>query len=152
MKYSLLKQSELQQAQSFLESLKDDFLVSRKARKKGSLRRYLVNKDRRMILAKDKNKIIGYITYKFNTRKKGWIIGIGVGKEYRGKGIGKALFRKAIKDLAKKHNKIIVRTWSTNKKSRSLFEKTGFKKYRAFKNQRIDGSDDVWHYKEINKK
>ncbi|MDP1695223.1 MAG: GNAT family N-acetyltransferase [Candidatus Woesearchaeota archaeon] len=144
MDYAHLKKRDLEKIEIFLKSLEDDFLQSRKIRKRNPLERYIDNLNLRMIIAKDRRNIMGYISYEFNVRGAGKIIGIGVSKNYRGKGIGEALFKRALKELSKKHKRIITRTWSTNTTSRSLIEKMGFKKYRVIKNKRIDGSDDVW--------
>ena len=151
MDYAHLKKRDLEKIKIFLESLKDDFLQARKIRKRNPLEKYIANHNLRMIIAKDKGKIIGYVSYEFNVRGAGKIIGIGVSKKYRGKGIGEALFKRALKELSKKHKKIITRTWSANTTSRSLIEKMGFKKYRVIKNRRIDGSDDIWLSRKIGK-
>ena len=150
MKYVLLNKRDLNKVRIFLDNINKEFLQSKYPRKINPLERYINAPNRRMIIAKENGKIAGYISYRFNFRNNGWIIGIGVSKKYRRKGIGSILFKKAVNDLGKKHNRIVVRTWSTNVKSCSLFEKMGFKKSRTIKNRRVDGSDDVWFYRKNN--
>ena len=82
-----------------------------------------------------------------NFNGRGLIIGIGVAREYRRKGIGLRLYKKAISDLRNKGIKrIVVRSWSTNKPSIKLLSKLGFKKYYTVKGARVNGSDSLWFF------
>ena len=141
--------SDIPKIESLLEKVKYDFLRTRKG-KRSSLKRSLLNQKYKMIIALDKSKIIGYVAYKFKSKKEAKLIGIAVLKNYRGKDIGKKLFDKSIKDMQKRGIKrIITRTWEKNHTSQKLMKSFGFKLYRTIFNDRINGESTCWFKREF---
>ena len=94
-----------------------------------------------MLIAKDKNKIVGEVEINLGIGRKEHIgtYGINIRKEYRKMGFGNYLTGKII-DMAKKElypkPKIIrLGVFSTNKPAISLYKKYGFKKVGLFPKQ-----------------
>jgi ribosomal protein S18 acetylase RimI-like enzyme len=89
-------------------------------------------KKRVMIVAEDKNKIVGICECKLKEGRQSHVgeIGIGVRKEYRGIGLGKFLLSEILKLAKKKLKPKIFRlfVFETNKIAQNLYKKIGFKK------------------------
>ena len=121
-----------------------DFL-SRRVQKRRNLLDYVTKKNLFLILAKEKGVIVGYLAYKLEKKGVGKIIGAGVELNFRKRGIAKKMLKQAIQDLYnKKINYIYSRTWETNLASIKLHETLGFKKYRTFKNDRVNGESTIY--------
>lgn len=150
--YTLLNSSNFNKFEAFRQSVEKDFVKEKPNLKKNSKKQKvhpLKKRNLKIILVFDKSKIIGYVSYGFN-KKRGWIRGIAIKKNYRNQGIGKKLYKKAISEIKKKKIKIIVtRTWSSNTHSINLIKKMGFIKTRTIKNTRINGDDTIWFKLEI---
>ncbi len=142
--YAPLNASTFNKFEKFRESVEKDFVKEEKKPKKKKKLNPLKKKNLKIILAFDKSKIVGYISYGFN-KNRGWIRGIAIKKSYRNKGIGEKLYKNAIKKiLNKKIKKIVVRTWSSNIPAIKLIEKIGFVKTRTIKKIRVNGDDTIW--------
>ncbi|HOM68314.1 MAG TPA: GNAT family N-acetyltransferase [Candidatus Paceibacterota bacterium] len=82
------------------------------------------------LVAEEKGEVVGFIWAHFiqyGFFKYGTIDEFFVKKEFRGKGIGTTLLRKAIKELEKLNPKmILVGTEKENKEAIKLYQKVGF--------------------------
>jgi len=82
------------------------------------------------LVAEEKGEVVGFIWAHFiqyGFFKYGTIDEFFVKKEFRGKGIGTTLLRKAIKELEKLNPKmILVGTEKKNKEAIKLYQKVGF--------------------------
>jgi len=127
----------------FLEIIKKDFLPT-KRRERGNLGDYFSDRNKFMLLAVEEEDIIGYLAYEI-TDKRGRIIGIGIMKEFRQRGIGKELIKKAMELMIDKGvEEIISKTWQSNCASIKLFEGCGFVRYKTIKRDRINGESTFW--------
>ena len=99
-----------------------------------TIRDYVSCKDKQILLAVDKSKIVGLASVVFlprlNQKLELWIPELVVDKNYRKKGIGKSLIQSCI-DIAKKKGCFRIRLESGNKKkgSHKFYKKLGFVKY-----------------------
>ncbi|MEW6170012.1 MAG: GNAT family N-acetyltransferase [Candidatus Omnitrophota bacterium] len=91
---------------------------------------------------RESHRIVGIILLKKSTQQnlKAWQVkGVAVLKEFRSKGIGERLLRKAI-FLAKSENlAIFLDALETNKPAISLYEKLGFKATNEKERFQVDG-------------
>lgn len=86
-------------------------------------------------LAKEKDKFIGFAINGMNNNKKiGWILSVGVDKDYRKKGIGTRLLEESIEDFKKKGISKIKLTVSPNNDAIKLYKKNSFKEIMRLKN------------------
>jgi ribosomal protein S18 acetylase RimI-like enzyme len=139
-----LKNSDLKRVKDFLDYMNS--LVGEEAmisiNKKISLKeekewlkrnlKEIKGEKRVMIVAEDKNKIVGICECKLKEGRQSHVgeIGIGVRKECRGIGLGKFLLSEILK-LAKKRLKpkiFRLSVFETNKIAQNLYKKIGFKK------------------------
>jgi ribosomal protein S18 acetylase RimI-like enzyme len=85
-----------------------------------------------VILAEDKNKIVGACECRLKGERESHVveIGIGVKKEYRGIGLGKFLFGEILKLAKRKLKPKIFRlsVYEGNEIAQNLYKKLGFKK------------------------
>jgi len=146
MNYKYLSRENLKLFQIFERKISKDFLKFRKpSSKRSNLKSYISNKNKLMLLVTDKDKIIGYQAFSING-KRARLIGAGVLREYRRKGIAKSLITKALNQMKKrKVKRVISRTWESNLASRALLEGFGFKKYKVIKRDRINGEASEWY-------
>ena len=89
-------------------------------------------KNKSIIVAKENNKILGYLSYRPDKESKWlWLEDIYVLKNFRNKGIARLLVKEAIKYKDKKFpkRKLILLTSDKNVK---IFSKLGFKKTMDF--------------------
>lgn len=86
-------------------------------------------------VAKEKNKIVGFILGSYNLSGICWVDWIGVDNSYRKNGIATNLINYLIKFLKKntKVHKIVCVIRTSNKPSQRLFSKSKFKKVAEFK-------------------
>ena len=95
---------------------------------------YVSCKDKQILLAVDKSKIVGLASLVFlprlNQKLELWIPELVVDKNYRRKGVGKSLIQSCIY-IAKKKKCFRIRLESGNKKkgSHKFYEKLGFAQY-----------------------
>jgi|SRR3989339_815673 len=146
MNYQYLSKKEIPLFNTFKEKIKNDFLKFRKSvNKKSNLESYTINKNKLMLIVLDKDKIIGYQAFSI-TGKRARLIGAGVLREYRRKGIAKTLVFKALNKIKKmKVKRVISRTWESNLVSRALLEGFKFRKYKVVKGDRINGEASLWY-------
>jgi len=105
------------------------------------------------VVAEDKNKIIGLITWKMHDIPKHQLAELHkvcVIPEHRGKGVSKQLFQALIKDANnyyKKHNhklrKLYLMTHKSNTAAIKYYEKMGFKIEATLPNHYYDGEDEL---------
>lgn len=147
--YRYLKMSDLDQLLTFVNTLSKEQTYIRlqgKQIKKSDEKKYLENrikdiKNKKVIhiLAFDKNQIIGAADVKvgYGAEKHVATFGVMVKKEYRNKGIGTTLIKKALKDAVEKINGLEIITlgvFGGNDKALHLYEKFGFKKHGSLPN------------------
>lgn len=112
-----------------------DMVKDWKKRQSNHIRRYIKNKNKMLLVAEDKKKLIGFIAFEFKKRpsifkqnKYFHLHLIAVSKNQRGKNIGTKLMNKALK-IAKKRKvfaaNVNVRT--ANKSAWKFYSKFGFK-------------------------
>ena len=139
-----LKKSDLNKPEEFLDYInslvEENAMISIKEKKnlkeeKEWLKKQLKEikkKKRIMIVAEDKNKIVGICECSLREGRQSHVgeIGISVRKEYRGIGLGKFLLAKILKLAKKKLKPKIFRlfVFETNKIAQNLYKKFGFKK------------------------
>lgn len=75
------------------------------------------------------------------------VLGIAIGKEHRGHGLGEALLRASIEECRGKFHTILLSVFGFNKKAIHLYEKIGFEKYGSMPNGVF--RDNAYH-EEIN--
>lgn len=144
MQIEKLHEKDKNQFLRFMDSIKNDFLPKRQ-QSKSYLDKYFTNKDYYLLVMKESNYIIGYLAFKKEYNKRVKIVGIGIDKKYRGKGLGKKIMNEAIKKIRKiKPRSIYTRTWETNLASQTVMKNAGFKFYRKSKNDRVNGESSVW--------
>jgi RimJ/RimL family protein N-acetyltransferase len=145
MNYKYFSKEDLSLFQLFDKKISKDFLKFRKpSNKQSNLNTYISNKNKSILLVLDRGKIIGYQAFSING-KKARLIGAGILREYRRKGIAKSLVNSALNQMKKrKVKRVISRTWESNLASRALLEGSGFKKYKVVKRDRINGEDSIW--------
>lgn len=96
------------------------------------MRAMIANDHTCLLLARDRNTIIGMTTiifYRIPYRKKGWIEDVVVDTAYRGKGVGKMLMQKAI-EIAQDQGLTSLNLTSnpTREGANALYQKLGFEK------------------------
>lgn len=102
------------------------------------LKKILEDKNKLFLVAEENNKLIGYLLAEIEERKPflqkaGYIAETYAIPESRGKGVGTALFRKAIEWFEKnKLNWIMVGTHSLDEEAISFWEGRGFKEFNKF--------------------
>jgi len=104
------------------------------------------------IVAEDNGRIAGLTTWQMHGLPKHQLCEldrIAVLKEYRGKGLGRALFNalvKAAKEEYKKHGsklrKLYILTHADNKKAQAFYKKLGCKHETTLKNHYYKGKDE----------
>ncbi|MBD3362056.1 GNAT family N-acetyltransferase [Candidatus Woesearchaeota archaeon] len=142
MRYEKLNPKNISDFKKFFNAVKKDFLQFRKfdPHRKKTFEDYLTSKNLNILLAIEKNKVVGYSAYDTNYKGKGKLIGIGFLRKHRGKGNGLKLAKKVMTILKRAGNKeIVTRTWESNSSSQRLFKQLGFKKYKTIKNDRANG-------------
>jgi len=76
---------------------------------------------------REDNKFAGFTAYYKETSKKGMVLFLAVGHEFRGKGYGKILIQHAIKNLLSKGSKSIgIWVAETNLPAKRIYEELGF--------------------------
>lgn len=102
------------------------------------LKKMLMDKNKLFFVAEEDNKIIGYLLAEIEERKPflqkaGYIAETYTKPSFRGKGIGSALFKKAIGWFDKKKIKwIMVSTHSLDNEAISFWQGRGFKEFNKF--------------------
>ena len=139
-----IRKSDLKRAKDFLNYInslvEEEAMISIKKKKtlkeekewlKNQLKE-IKEKKRVMILAEDKNKIVGICSCELRKERESHVgeIGIGVRKEYRGIGLGKFLLKEILKLAKKKLKPKVFRlsVFEGNKVAQNLYKKLGFKK------------------------
>jgi len=97
------------------------------------------------ILALDRDRIIGFLSYRENfifdgTVFPAYVSTIAVRKGYRRLGVGRKLYE----ELIKKKGRILVRTWAGNFAHERLLKNLGFTLYKELKNHRGKGIDTLY--------
>lgn len=88
------------------------------------------------------NKVVGYVVTMDVDKVTGKIVSIAVRKEFRRRGIGETLLRRAIERLkAKGKNKIALEVRTSNKPAQELYKKLGFKIVETIPSYYSDGED-----------
>ncbi len=110
------------------------------------------SKDHKYILAVEKNKIIGLVTWILHGLPKHGLFELDricLLSESRGKGIGRILVNALIDDaksyyenLGQKIRKLYLLTHEENKSAHSFYEKVGFKHEVTLKKHYYDGKDE----------
>jgi|TARA_B100002003_G_C14004829_1_gene484955 ribosomal protein S18 acetylase RimI-like enzyme len=110
------------------------------------------------IVADDDGRIAGIVTWQMHGLPKHQLCEldrIAVLSNYRGKGLGRALFQALVKDAKekyKKHNsrlrKLYILTHADNKKAQSFYKKMGCKHETTLKNHFYKGKDE-WVFSRI---
>ena len=84
------------------------------------------NNDNLFFIAEEKNQIIGTIISGFDGHR-GWLYSLAVHPDYRRKGIGTTLVKKALDELKKLGClKVNLQIYSNNKNVKDFYEKNGF--------------------------
>jgi len=144
MQYKYLTKDDLPSLSEFFSQIKNDFQLLRRQQKKQKLENYINSTNKFMLLVIDKDEVIAYESYEING-KKARLIGIGVLKSYRKKGVANRLIKKAIEHMKSCGAKeISSRTWESNTASISLLIKHRFQKYRIMRDDRANGESTVW--------
>jgi ribosomal protein S18 acetylase RimI-like enzyme len=138
-----MKRSDLKRTKDFLDYInslvEEEAMISLKKKKtlkeekewlKNQLKE-IKSKQRVVILAEDRNKIVGICECKLKKERESHVgeLAVGVRKEYRGIGLGKFLFREILK-LAKRKLKVKIFRLSVfegNEIAKNLYKKFGFK-------------------------
>lgn len=95
-----------------------------------------------LFVAEIGNKVVGYVVTMEVDKFTGKIVSIAVRKEFRGKGIGEALMRKAIERLIMRgKQKIALEVRVSNKVAQQLYRKLGFKIVETIPKYYSDGED-----------
>ena len=110
------------------------------------------SKDHKYILAVEKNKIIGIVTWILHGLPKHGLFELDricLLTESRGKGVGRILVNALINDaksyyenLGEKIRKLYLLTHEENKSAHSFYEKVGFKHEVTLKKHYYDGKDE----------
>jgi len=91
-------------------------------------------KDVKYLAARAQGRTVGYIDYSFGEPAKIW--GLAVLEEWRGKGIGEALFSKALDEVRKGGaGKVEIITTTDNAPALRLYAKHGFEYDRPYDRQ-----------------
>ncbi len=88
-----------------------------------------------LIVARHKNKVIGFTGPIKNDNGRGYFAGIGVHSDYRSKGVGKTLFNKLCYEL-KQISEYMTLFTGVNNNARFIYESAGFEVARVFGNLR----------------
>ncbi len=88
-----------------------------------------------LIVARHKNKVIGFTGPIKNDNGRGYFAGIGVHTDYRSKGIGKTLFNKLCYELKQISDYMTLFT-GINNNARFIYESAGFRVVKVFGNLR----------------
>ncbi|NMA05076.1 MAG: GNAT family N-acetyltransferase [Acholeplasmataceae bacterium] len=88
-----------------------------------------------LIVARHKNKVIGFTGPIKNDNGRGYFAGIGVHSDYRSKGVGKTLFNKLCYELKQISDYMTLFT-GVNNNARFIYESAGFEIARVFGNLR----------------
>lgn len=85
-------------------------------------------KELKILVAKENNKVYGFVTYYFYNDEIGRIHLLAVDKEKRGINLGEKLIRNGIEDMFKNENikKIFIMVRKENTKAKNLYNKVGF--------------------------
>jgi ribosomal protein S18 acetylase RimI-like enzyme len=145
MRFIPLTQENLIDLRVFLHKVKGDFLATKERGKSNPLEEYVTRGRFRMILAIQGDFVAGYVAYDTMYHKSSKIIGIAVLPDLRGKGVGSELLQRAIMDLKGRGLKsTMTKTWESNAASIALLQKSGFKKYKTVKDDRVNGESTLW--------
>ncbi len=122
------------------------------------IQRILTNDRETIIIAKINGKIVGWIAFQSQTRKRlshSGSFGMMIQKEYRGFGIGKMLIN-ALLDWAVKNpfiEKVGLGVFSTNHRAIALYKSMGFveegRKVNEIKMNEHEYADDILMYKMV---
>ena len=107
-----------------------EFSVSSSSRfwNKEELTNWLNNKNDILLIAEDKNQIIGFLFCKFHKETENAIIdNIFVRKDYRNKKVGTKLMEVCLKKLSKSCTYVYTLVKPNNKRSINFFKEMGFK-------------------------
>ncbi|MEM1578501.1 MAG: ribosomal protein S18-alanine N-acetyltransferase [Archaeoglobaceae archaeon] len=95
-----------------------------------------------LFVAEIGGKVVGYVVTMDVDKFTGKIVSIAVRKEFRGKGIGEALMRRAIEKLKMRgKQKIALEVRVSNKVAQQLYKKLGFKIVENIPSYYSDGED-----------
>ena len=89
----------------------------------------LANPDRVMFTAVDNGDVVGYIHFnRSRDNRDTWIVSTGVRAELRSKGVGTELRKRAIAEMAKRFNPLLIEAWLAegNTASRKSWAKMGY--------------------------
>ncbi|AUC84665.1 hypothetical protein CW731_04860 [Polaribacter sp. ALD11] len=96
--------------------------------------------DEYFLVAKEDNKILGYVIGGLNLDKKqGWVLSLGVHKDARGKGLGEKLTHELIAILKEKETEEICLTvYPENHVAIKIYKKLGFTGNQVLDNYFLD--------------
>lgn len=97
------------------------------------------------VVAKENNTVLGYVLGGLNTKtKQGWVLSLGVGRNARGKGLGKLLMEKLIETLKEANtNKIALTVYPDNKPAIKIYKNLGFKGDKILDNYFLDNEKRI---------
>lgn len=148
-----LKQNDLLRAKEYMDSVngiieEDDYIYTNKKQTLKETKKYLTNmlkaslkKETIAIVAEIEKKIAGFadISSKKFRENHVAVIGITIGREYRGIGLGSqvllALMAEGIRKLKEKPKIIELEVFETNKNAQIVYQKLGFKKVAELPNR-----------------
>ncbi|MEM0351210.1 MAG: ribosomal protein S18-alanine N-acetyltransferase [Archaeoglobaceae archaeon] len=95
-----------------------------------------------LLVADIGGKVVGYVVTMEVDKVTGKIVSIAVRKDFRGRGIGEALLRKAIERLRSRgKTRITLEVRVSNKPAQELYKKLGFKIMDTIPSYYSDGED-----------
>jgi ribosomal protein S18 acetylase RimI-like enzyme len=107
-------------------------------------------KDVNVLVYLDENEnLLGFLSYfgYFQPYDSGYLCCIMVNERHQGKGIGTSLLKNLLDKT--EQTDMSVTTWSTNNKSRSLFNKFNFDLVERVKDERKNGIDGLYYKKRV---
>lgn len=126
-----------------------------KAAKSGLAEYYQQMLQQEFILAIEKEKVIGFLTFipdhslqlQAKEFKCDYVTTIVVSSEFRGHGIARKMYYALFENRRGKN--FATRTWSTNHSHIHLLKKMGFELVALHQNERGEGIDTVYYFKEV---
>lgn len=111
------------------------------------------------VLALSGDKLVGFSAFKPNTlvdnnttqERCNYVIMTCINPDYRGKGVGNALYRFFDSNLLTIVGCPIImrRTWSTNEKQKHLYKKFGYELTKTIPNHRSEGVHSLYYSKSL---
>ncbi|MCD6503535.1 MAG: ribosomal-protein-alanine N-acetyltransferase [Thermoplasmata archaeon] len=95
-----------------------------------------------MLIAEEDGKLVGFVIGSLSTEESGRILVLFVKKDYRGRGVGKALMKEILRRFLVKYcvKEVTLEVHEKNETAIKLYEKLGFRKVRKLYKY-YDGED-----------